>query len=218
MLSYLAAALPESTPAAARLLALQCALRVDAAMQVRLPRGMLRSLRLDIPDLWSELEHARWLRVRPGSAANEVAAELLDAALLSQAPARPDRAQAADWALRVASPSMTEAAGPLLQLASLYLTAHAEPDTGTGLTGLDQMAHACGTQPADLPNTLDQLVGTGLLRSWQTCRDWEDLYWSLTGPQGKHGIELLPALAPHESGRRQPVEAAALLTPMSSWR
>ncbi|WP_335340811.1 hypothetical protein [Streptomyces qaidamensis] len=186
MLSYLAAALPESTPAAARLLALQCALRVDTAMQVRLPKGMLRSLRLDTPDLWRELEHARWLRISPASAASEVGAELLDAALLSQAPARPDRTQAADWALRVASPSTAGAkAGPLPQLASLYLTAHADPDTGTGLTGLDQMARACGTQPADLVSTFDQLAVTGLLKSWQTCRDWGDLHWSLAGLQGK---------------------------------
>ncbi|MGC5040035.1 hypothetical protein ACPXCS_32230 [Streptomyces sp. DT190] len=181
MLSYLAAALPESTPAAARLLALQCALRVDAAMQVRLPKGMLRSLRLDTPDPWHELEHARWLRIRPATAANEAGADLLDAALLSQAPARPDRTQAADWALRVASPSTSGAtAGPLLQLASLYLAAHTDPKTGTGLTGLDQMARACGIQPADLPNTLDRLSVTGLLKSWQTCREWGDLYWTLT--------------------------------------
>jgi hypothetical protein len=186
MLSYLAAALPESTSAAARLLALQCALRVDAAMQVRLPRGMLRGLRLDTPDLWCELEHARWLRISPASAANEVGAELLDAALLSQAPARPDRAQAADWALRVASRSTAGVtAGSLLQVASLYLTAHADPDTGTGLTGLDQMARAFGIQSADLPNTLDQLAVTGLLKSWQSCRDWGDLYWTLTPLQGK---------------------------------
>ncbi|MFF5372805.1 hypothetical protein [Streptomyces sp. NPDC013187] len=182
MLSYLAASLPENTPAAARLLALQCAFRVDAAMQVRLPKGMLRSLRLDTPDLWRELEHARWLRISPARAANEVGAELLDPVLLSQAPARPDRTQAADWALRVASPSTVGAmAGPLLQLASLYLTAHADPDTDAGLTGLDQMARACGIQPADLPNTLDQLAVTGLLNSWQTSRDWGDLYWTLTG-------------------------------------
>lgn len=185
MLSYLTASLPEDTPAAARLLALQCAFRVDATMQVRLPKGMLRSLRLDTPNLWRELEHARWLRISPASAANEVWAELLDPALLSQAPARPDRRQAADWALRVASPSTVGAmAGPLLQLASLYLTAHADPDTDTGLTGLDQMARACGIQPAALPNTLDQLAVTGLLKSWQTCRDWGDLYWTLTGLQG----------------------------------
>ncbi|MEU0248259.1 hypothetical protein ABZ192_28815 [Streptomyces sp. NPDC006235] len=186
MLSYLAAALPESTPAPSRLLALQCALRVDTAMQVRLPKGMLRSLRLDTPDLWRELEHARWLRIGPASAANEVEAELLDAALLSQAPARPDRTQAADWALRVASSSTAgTAAGPLLQLACLYLTAHADPDSGTGLTGLDQMARACGAQPADVPDALDQLAGTGFLQSWQTCREWGDLYWTLTGLEGK---------------------------------
>ncbi|MFE1947092.1 hypothetical protein [Streptomyces massasporeus] len=192
MLSYLAAALPESTPASARLLALQCALRVDTAMQVRLPKGMLRSLRLDTPELWRELEQARWLRIGPASVANEVEAELLDAALLSQAPARPDRTQAADWALRVAgSSTVGTAAGPLLQLASLYLTAHADPDSGTGLTGLDQMARACGAPPADMPDALDQLAGTGLLQCWQTCRDWGDLCWTLTAFRGRHSIELV---------------------------
>lgn len=72
------------------------------------------------------------------------------------------------------------ATGPPLQLASLYLTAHAHPDTGTGQCELDQIVRACGTQPADLPNTLDQLVATGLLKSWHTCQDWEDLFWTLT--------------------------------------
>ncbi|MEU5324573.1 hypothetical protein AB0G67_48890 [Streptomyces sp. NPDC021056] len=59
MLSHLAAALPEGTSATARLLAPQCALRMNSTMQVQLPQGMLRSLRLDTaPQQWRELEHA----------------------------------------------------------------------------------------------------------------------------------------------------------------
>lgn len=46
MLSYLAAALPSHTGAAARLLAVQCALRMDSEGKVRLPAGVMRSLRL----------------------------------------------------------------------------------------------------------------------------------------------------------------------------
>ncbi|MFI1702584.1 hypothetical protein ACH419_42645 [Streptomyces bobili] len=141
-------------------------------MRARLPKGMLRSLRLDTPDPWRDLEHARWLRIGAAGTANEVVAELLDAALLSQAPAGPDRAQAADWALRAATaPTAGATVGPLLQLTSLYLTAHADPDTGTGLAEPDQMARACGTHPAHLPDALDQLTARGLLSSWHACRD-----------------------------------------------
>ncbi|MFJ4422180.1 hypothetical protein ACKI1Q_40910 [Streptomyces galilaeus] len=141
-------------------------------MRARLPKGLLCSLRLDTPDPWRGLEHARWLRIGAAGTANEVVAELLDAALLSQAPAGPGRAQAADWALRAATaPTAGATAGPLLQLTSLYLTANADPDTGTGLAEPDQMARACGTHPTHLPDALDQLTARGLLSSWHACRD-----------------------------------------------
>ncbi|MEK2479057.1 hypothetical protein [Streptomyces noursei] len=101
MLRYLGAALPASTSAAARLLALQCALRMNTQEQVRLPAGVLRRLRLaDRSASWRELEHAQWLRTA-STVANAVVAELLDTTLLSQAPACPGRLQAADWAQRV---------------------------------------------------------------------------------------------------------------------
>ncbi|MGW1002050.1 hypothetical protein [Streptomyces sp. NPDC002520] len=187
ILSYLAAALPAGTSAAARLLALQCALRVDIRMHVRLPNGVLRSLRLNaVQDPWRELEHARWLRIIPGNAANEVVAELLDAAVLGQAPARPDRMRAADWALRVSSSSAAGAIGPLPQLASAYLAAHADPQDGSGLSELDQMTRACGVPLAELPTLLDQLAATGLLRSWQACPDSGDLRWTLAYGRGIH--------------------------------
>ncbi|MET9566278.1 hypothetical protein [Streptomyces tauricus] len=180
ILSYLAATLPESTPAAARLLALQCALRMNASMRVRLARGLLRSLRLDSPDLWHELEQAGWLYVSPASCASEITAELLDVTLLDQAPARPDRAQAADWALRIACLASAQArVGPLLRLTALSLTAHTAPGTGAGKADLDQLARACGTPSTQLPDLFDQLVSTKILASWQTCHDMGDLTWHL---------------------------------------
>ncbi|MCX5063817.1 hypothetical protein OOK12_43970 [Streptomyces sp. NBC_00452] len=185
MLSYLAAALPAGTSAAARLLALQCALRMNTRMRVRLSKGVLRSLRLNsASDPWRELEHARWLRMAPGGAANEIAAELLDVTLLGQAPARPDRRRSADWALRATSSSAARVIGPLPRLASVYLAAHTDPESGTGLGDLEQMARACGTRPAELPGTLDQLAATGLLGSWQACPDSGDLQWTLASGTG----------------------------------
>ncbi|MFE7113991.1 hypothetical protein ACFU99_00990 [Streptomyces sp. NPDC057654] len=44
MLTYLAAALPRFASPAARLLALQCALRADTRGHVRLPAGLLRGM------------------------------------------------------------------------------------------------------------------------------------------------------------------------------
>ncbi|MEU7305382.1 hypothetical protein [Streptomyces sp. NPDC007206] len=207
MLSYLAAALPAGTSAAARLLALQCALRMNTRMQVRLPKGVLRSLRLNTtPDPWRELEQARWLRTVPGNAANEIAAELLDVTVLGQAPARPDRRHAADWALRAGSSCAAGAIGALPQLASVYLTAHTDPESSSGLGELDQMARACGTQPAELPAILDRLVATGLLGSWQACPASGDLQWTLV-----RGTEINGRT---RAARQRPIRWA---TPKPAW-
>ena len=185
MLSYLATALPQDTSAAAHLLALQCALRMNTRMQVHLPKGMLRSLRLNTTsDPWHELEHARWLRPTHGNAANEITAELLDVTLLSQAPAGPDRRRAADWALRASSSSETGTIEPLPRLAGVYLAAHTDPESGSGLGELDQMARACGVRPAELLSTLERLAATGLLGSWQDCPDSGDLQWTLVRGRG----------------------------------
>ncbi|MFD3840255.1 hypothetical protein ACFWWC_28980 [Streptomyces sp. NPDC058642] len=179
MLSYLAAALPEDTSAPARLLALQCALRMNSTMHVRLPQGVLRSLRLEpAAKPWRELENALWLRTTPPIAGNEIAAELLDVTLLGQTPARPDRRQAADWALRAGSPSTAGTIGPLPQLGSVYLTSHTPQDSASGLAEIDQMARACGTPSTELPSTLEQLAATGLLASWRVW-DSGDLQWTL---------------------------------------
>ncbi|MFD7461111.1 MULTISPECIES: hypothetical protein [unclassified Streptomyces] len=176
MLSYLAAALPANTSAAARLIALQCALRMNRSRQVQLPKGLLRSMRLDTHRPWHELQQARWLHLLPERTANEAAAELLDVTLLEQAPARPDRRCAAQWALRASS--RARANGALPQLASLYLAAHTSAEEGTGHSEADTMARACGTDPATLPHVLMSLAATGLLRSWRACQDSGDLHWT----------------------------------------
>jgi hypothetical protein len=178
MLSYLAAALPADASAAARLLALQCALRANRSLHVRLPKGLLRSVRLDTADPWRELEHARWLRTMSQTTAHGVSAELLDVTLLEQSPARPDRMHAAHWALRVSSEAAEH--GPLLQLASLYLAAHTEPEDGSGHSEADHMAHTCGTSPAELTGLFLCLTAAGLLRSWD-CLESGDVHWAWHG-------------------------------------
>ncbi|MER6145202.1 hypothetical protein ABT174_35150 [Streptomyces sparsogenes] len=191
MLSYLAAALPPNTSAAARLIALQCALRMSRSRQVQLPKGLLRSMRLDTPRPWHELQQARWLHIVPEHTAKEVVAvELLDITLLEQAPARPDRRCAAQWALRASS--RARANGALPQLASLYLAAHTAAEEGTGHSEADPMARACGTDPATLPHVLMSLATTGLLRSWRTCQDSGDLRWTWRG-DGEHELGLRSA-------------------------
>lgn len=91
MLTYLATALPRFSSPAARLLALQCALRADHHGQIRLPHGFLRGMRLHgRAELWLELEHAGWL-YRPSRRCSPVQAQLLDAAVLHQAPGRTAR-------------------------------------------------------------------------------------------------------------------------------
>ncbi|MFG2948475.1 hypothetical protein [Streptomyces adustus] len=178
MLSYLAATLPADSPPSARLLALQCALRVDDTLHVRLPRGVLRSLRLDAPQPWRDLEQANWLRTVTPSASRGITARLLDAALLSQAPARPDRCRAADCALRMSRPSRTGAGGPLQQLTLTCLGAHTDP-SGSGWGEPDRMARACGLSLEQLPALFDQLATAGLLAAWRGCPNAENLYWTL---------------------------------------
>ncbi|MER5346187.1 hypothetical protein ABT030_39025 [Streptomyces mirabilis] len=182
MLSYLAAALPADTGAAARLLALQCALRMDAAANVQLPTGILRGLRLGhYSEPWQELERARWLSRIPETPEVDtatVAARLFDAALLTQSPARPDRRRAADWALRAARPARVAAGGPLPQLAAVCLAAYTPPGAGNGLTEVDRMARDCGLDPFALPDVLDQLATAGLLASWNVCPDSGELRWT----------------------------------------
>ncbi|KAF5999105.1 hypothetical protein BOG92_052430 [Streptomyces sp. WAC00263] len=184
MLSYLAAALPSHAGAEARLLAVQCALRMDSEGQVRLPAGLLRGLRLARDPLpWNELEQARWIR-RTSTASASVdgvtVARILDATAFAQCPARPDRRSAADWALRTACAG---AGDPSLRLAFLCLAAHADSSTGRGCVETDRIAHECGLAPAALVSTLDRLETS--LSSWSVGLASGDLHWEMQSKRGQ---------------------------------
>lgn len=178
MLNYLAAALPAETGAAARLIALQCALRLNDAAQARIPLGVLRSLRLrPTAPSWEELSRARWLRTTLSSD-RAVTVQLLDAGLLAQHPARPDRLQAADWALRTASRVRTDAT-PLQQLAALSLVARTARGNDHGFAEADLMAREFGSPVVILPLLLEQLVTKRVLATWATTPETGDVQWTL---------------------------------------
>lgn len=181
MLSYLAATLSGHTGAAARLLAVQCALRMDSGGRVRLPTGVLRSLRLDRDPLpWSELEQARWLRrmpTVPGSANGVAVAQVLAGVWFAQRPARPDRRRAAGWALRMASGGRVGAGDPTLRLTALWLAAHTDASASRGCTEMDRIAHECGLAPEVVFRALDRLATSLVSRS--VAFDSGDLYWEL---------------------------------------
>lgn len=187
MLSYLAVALPHGVSAAARLVALQCALRMDSRMQVRLPVGILRSLRLSTPYPWQELEQARWLCVCTSPRPGEVMIELRDPALLGQSPSRPDRQRAADWALRAGHGARTAGESGLGHLLSIHVAAHSDPVTGRGQGEADRMAHECGVEAQDLPDALARLAAIGFLKWWQVCPDTGDVQWSCASQHANGG-------------------------------
>ncbi|WP_435286179.1 hypothetical protein [Streptomyces bacillaris] len=122
MLSYLAAALPARTSAAARLLALQCALRSTTAGKVNIPAGLIRGMRIaSEPSAFTELEAAGWLRYPTGPTHAGVSVELLDTAVRMQAPARADRARAANWILLTCQMSEIRQLGATPRLLALSL-------------------------------------------------------------------------------------------------
>jgi hypothetical protein len=183
MLNYLASALPEETGAGARMLALQCALRMNDSAQVRLPYGVLRSLRLgSAAGPWRELNESGLLHTGP-SDQRAVAVQILDAGLLTQHPARPDRLRAADWALRCVCPARTST--PLLRLAALAFVVRTARTSDHGLSEIDHVARECGVRAAALPPLLEQLVTAGVLVSWQAAPDTGEVSWRL-GPDGLH--------------------------------
>jgi hypothetical protein len=183
MLNYLASALPTETGPAARLIALQCALRMNDSAQVRLPLGVLRSLRLQPATAsWQELHQARWLcATLPTSRCNAgaVVIQLLDVGLFAQCPARPDRLAAADWALRAACRLRTDCA-PLPQLITTCLTAHTAPDSIYGIAEVDRLAHECGLATTEFTGALNQLTAAGRIDSWSVDSASGNLHWTLT--------------------------------------
>ncbi|MFE0448137.1 hypothetical protein [Streptomyces fungicidicus] len=183
ILSYLAVALPADVTAEARLLALQCALRMNTWMRIDLPAGMLRSLGVDAAEACRELEQARWLSMVDAPGAEGFAAQLRDPALLAQPPARPDRRQAADWALRRGSPARTGVAEPHQRLLGVYLTAHSDPCSGEGLRECDQVLRDCGMPGQVLAGEMTRLTDSGVLEAWEICPDSGDAHWTLAPGQ-----------------------------------
>ncbi|WP_407109598.1 hypothetical protein ACE1N8_00415 [Streptomyces sp. DSM 116494] len=179
MLTYLAAALPRFVSSAARLLALQCALRANGCGQVHMPAGLLRGMRLHgRRELWNELAHADWCRASgPRSAVSQV--QLLDAALLDRAPGRSARRRAAHWALHPVPVRLPADAPPALQLITLVLAAHMTSAT-RHRTDMDVLAWLCGHSRHQAAELLDRLVVSGVLAAWRHDRDADEALWQLT--------------------------------------
>ncbi|WP_411101041.1 hypothetical protein [Streptomyces sp. x-45] len=172
MLTYLSAALPQFTSPAARLLALQCALRADTLGHVTVSDGLLRSMRLrGRRELWLELAQARWLKTagpRPGP----VTARLLDTTVLDQAPGRGARRRAAHWALHPTPLALSAEAPAVLQLTALVLASHP-----FNTEELGAVSHLCGHSPQQTAELLDRLVSAHTLVSWRHCQDTGEVLW-----------------------------------------
>ncbi|WP_346074842.1 MULTISPECIES: hypothetical protein [Actinomycetes] len=177
MLTYLASALPRVTSPAARLLALQCALRTDANGVVRLPVGLLRGMRLHRrTELWEELAHGFWLQpyeLRSGP----VVVHLLDVAVWDQGPGRGPRRRAAHWALRPRPLLLHSAAPAAVQLIALALAAHLSP-RATHTIGMDVLGHLCGHSLHQTAELLDRLVAIRTLASWRCGPDIAEVTWN----------------------------------------
>lgn len=185
MLSYLAAALPAEADAAARLLALQGALRATASGRLHLPAGLLRSLRLNQqPSPWQGLEQVGWLIRLPAGITGVprgVTAQLLDAAVLTQAPRRQDRAHAADKALRLTSCRALRNLPASDRLTALTLVTHLSPGSVQGAIEADRIGRVCAVPPDILAATLDRLVTARVTDWWSYDQGAEDITWAL-GP------------------------------------
>ncbi|MGC5007754.1 hypothetical protein OG894_41200 [Streptomyces sp. NBC_01724] len=182
MLSYLAAALPPEVSAEGRLLALQCALRSNTSGQVHLPAGLLRGMRLGralAP--WDELEKARWLLCLPHpteqTGHKTAAAQLLDATVLTQEPARHDRHGAADWALRTVSQPQLRALPATDRLTALVLAAHHSPSARRTSMEAHHLTRPCGLDQNTLTATLDRLVSVNAIGAWTFEPVTEDVSW-----------------------------------------
>ncbi|MFE4492434.1 hypothetical protein ACFRKD_08230 [Streptomyces niveus] len=187
MLSYLASALPYCASPEARLLALQCTLRTDSRGRTHLPAGLQRGMRLlHNPAPWQELEAARWLHpLTPADSPPHHHArtvQLLDPTVLTQAPSRIDRHQAADWALRVISSPPLSTQLSAARLTQLALTAHRSPGTTQSSTETDRLYRSCGLDPHQLEQTLDQLVVVDAITQWQFSQDSEEVNWTPAPP------------------------------------
>ncbi|MDC2960400.1 hypothetical protein PO587_38850 [Streptomyces gilvifuscus] len=180
MLTYLASALPRVTSPAARLLAMQCALRASRHGCARLPAGLLRGMRLHRrPEVWQELTHSGWLHLPDPRAAN-LQVRLLDHAVLDQAPTPRARKRAAHWALQPSPCAPTAVAAPAERLTALALAAHATATTPA--PELATLAHLCGHSPQQTGELLDRLVARRALSAWSHHRETDEVHWRPASP------------------------------------
>ncbi|TVZ77982.1 hypothetical protein FB157_1366 [Streptomyces sp. BK340] len=161
-LTYLATALHRFTSPAARMLALQCALRADARGHTRLAAGLLRSTRLHgRTEIWEELAHAAWLHSLD-LRSTPVAVQLLDAAILQQVPGRRACCRAAHWALRPPCPC------PKRRRPDCGWSHSSWPHTqATALCTASTWT--CSPARADIRLTRPQSYSTG----WLPCTRWQ---------------------------------------------
>ncbi|MET9450479.1 hypothetical protein [Streptomyces cinerochromogenes] len=106
---------------------------------------------------------------------------MVDVALLTQHPARPDRVQAADWALRTACRARP-GSDPLSMLVTLCLASHCSSGEHSGIAEAEQLTRECGTSLHALHNALEHLKRTHVLKYWGADQVPDDLRWTLTQP------------------------------------
>lgn len=177
MLSYLAASLPASVSAPARLLALQCALRSDPLGHTDVPAGLTRGMALGcIAALRQELQAARWLRPTADDAWDR-AARLTDP--LSGLPGAKARSQAADWALRVARGRSLIGMTAGTRLTALVLLAHTRPHSNDSAADAHHVARMCGASLPQLIEEVRRLAEHQLLAAWVLDAVTDDLSWKL---------------------------------------
>ncbi|WP_435229165.1 hypothetical protein [Streptomyces sp. Tue6028] len=175
MLTYLASALPCVTSPAARLLALQCALRASPHGHARLPAGLLRGMRLHRrTEVWQELAQDGWLALTDSRAAC-MQVRLLDGTVLDQEPSRSARRRAAHWALCPTPLAAPAAATPAEHLTALALATHAAPTSPA--PDLTTIARLCGHSPQQTGELLDRLVVRHTLSAWHHQRDTDEVHW-----------------------------------------
>ncbi|XQE83700.1 hypothetical protein ACN24L_38045 [Streptomyces microflavus] len=175
-----------------------------------------------------ELREAQWLHAfapRPGS--EGFTAQLLDAALRTQAPARGDRARAADWSIRTCRVKTLHQLGPLPRLLALALAAHPPAGTSEEESSADQahLARMCGLAPQSLLHTLALLADTHFLHSWAHDLTHEDVRWKLAlpeqpspghRPETPHRAPTTQRLEPQPTGKtapQQPVDDPSPVSP-----
>lgn len=183
MLTYLASTLGCAASPAARLLALQCALRADAHGCARLPAGLLHGMRLHRrTEAWQELVREGWLDLpAPRAACLEV--RLLDQVVLDQVPGRRARRRAAHWALQPAPFTVPAAATSAERLTALVLAAHTTPDRTAA--DLETVARLCGHSPQQTGELLDRLVAGRTLAAWRHQRDTDEVHWQPSSPRNR---------------------------------